>query len=211
MSVEEYWMGIGLDLDQVWKDFDDGLGYIEKIGGSDLYLLRLTFSVPTNQLPLFNHEAIYKTVKGTYHDVKAECFTPDKYDSAAPIYLQSIRRGSGIFEFLGQLDPMLTWLVALGAAAHGYRALLSKDQQIDKERLMFIRENFPGASIKDELAYMKAWTTFGRRRVLHRLIDQGLSRVELSKDTVKPEIEKVEPAVINMAVVVPLEHQDENV
>jgi len=28
MSVEHYWMGKGLDLDGLWRDFDNGSGYI---------------------------------------------------------------------------------------------------------------------------------------------------------------------------------------
>jgi hypothetical protein len=48
-------------------------------------LLRLTFAEHPQRLPLFDFEVLFKTVKGTFHDVKAECLTREEYDRAAPI------------------------------------------------------------------------------------------------------------------------------
>ena len=31
MTVEQYWMGKDLNLDALWRDFDNGAGYIQKI------------------------------------------------------------------------------------------------------------------------------------------------------------------------------------
>jgi hypothetical protein len=180
MSVERYWMGKDLDLDDLWRDFDKGSGYMQKVAASPLHLLRLTFGGHPPHLPLFDHEVIYKTVKGTFHDVKAECFAAEAYDAAAPIFLHRVDRSSGIFEFLAQFHPLITWVVALGSAAAYYRKALSADQEFDEKRLAFIQREFPHAKPSDVHAYMKAWTTFGRRRVLHRLIGQKLERVEVS-------------------------------
>jgi hypothetical protein len=204
MSVEQYWMGKGLDLDRLWQDFDDGNGYINKVGASELHLLRLIFAYHPSNLPLFDHEVIYKTVKGTFHDVKAACFTPAAYDEAAPIFLYRVERGSGIFEFLAQFDPLMTWVVALGGAAMFYRKVLAADQELDEKRLAFLRSNFPRASTADVRAYLKAWTTFGRRRVLHRLIEQGLHRVEVSRVPLTSEAIGQPPDMVDMAGVVPL-------
>ena len=210
MSIEQYWMGKNIDCDAIWRDFDDGQAYIKKVSMCDLHLLRLKFDSPGIMLPLFYHEAIFKTIKGTFHDVKQECYSEEKYNSLTPIFLHNVRRGSGIFEFLGQLDPILVWVTALGGASLGYRSLRAKDQKFDEDRLSFIRKEFPGASKEDELAYMKAWTTFGSRRVLHRLIQQGLTRVELSEKPVTDEIEKTEPAVVNLAGIVSLDEKNKN-
>jgi len=184
MSIEEYWMGKGLDLEGLWNDFDAGQGYVRKVSNSELHLLRLTFANHPPHLPLFDHEAIYKTVKGTFHDVKAECMTPEAYDRAAPIFLHRVDRGSGIFEFLAQFDPLMTWVVGIGAALLWYRKILAQDEEFDEKRLKFIRDTFPHASDRDVAAYLKAWTTFGRRRILHRLVEQGLHRIEVSKNPV---------------------------
>jgi hypothetical protein len=201
MSVEQYWMGKGLDLDGLWRDFDSGSGYMKKVAASPLHLLRLTFADHPPHLPLFDHEVVFKTVKGTFHDVKAECLTPEAYDEAAPIFLHRVDRSSGVFEFLAQFDPLMTWIVALGAAATWYQKSLAADQELDEKRLTFIKVNFPSASTSEVQAYMKAWTTFGRRRVLHRLIGQHLERVEVSKS---PHSPPESPAMVNMKVVVGL-------
>lgn len=195
MSIENYWLGKDIDLDSLWRDFDAGSGYIQKVTHSSLHLLRLTFYGHPVKLPLFDHEVLFKTVKGTFHDVKAECLSPETYDRAAPIFLHRVDRGSGIFEFLAQFDPLITWVVALGAAARWYQNLQAADHDLDEKRLAFIRSNFPDASTADTQAYMKAWTTFGRRRVLQRLISQNLGRVEVSKSVHDPP---VTPTMIDM-------------
>lgn len=203
VSVEQYWMGKGIDLDSLWDDFDHGSGYIQKVANSPLHLLRLTFAQHPPHLPLFDHEVVFKTVKGTFHDVKAECLTPEAYDDAAPIFLHRVDRGSGVFEFLAQYGPLMTWVIALGAAATWYRKSFVADQELDEKRLAFIKTNFPNCSISDVQAYMKAWTTFGRRRVLHRLIDQHLERVEVSQS---PHSATLPTTMMNMKVVVNLAH-----
>lgn len=183
MSYQEYWIGKGINLDSLWKDFDSGHAYIDKFKTIEPYLLRLTFTGYPENLPLFDHEVIYKTVKGTFHDVKKECLTPREYDEASPIFLYKVNRGSGIFEFLAQFDPLMTYIVALAAAMKYYRSAFQDDQSIDEKRFNLIRSNFPDASQKDVLAYMKAWTTWGRRRILHRLIENGLTKIEVSKSS----------------------------
>lgn len=207
MSVEQYWMGKGLNLDVLWRDFDSGSGYMQKVSVSQLHLLRLTFAGHPIHLPLFDHEVVFKTVKGTFHDVKSECLTQQAYDDAAPIFLHRVDRGSGVFEFLAQLDPLMTWVVALGAAAMWYRTSLAADQELDEKRLAFIRKEFPTASLSDVQAYMKAWTTFSRRRVLERLIGQNLQRVEVSKTPYSPP---ALPTMVDMKVVVALVKNADN-
>ena len=185
MSFDEYWIGKGQDLDRLWKDFESGSGYIEKFGTIEPYLLRLTFTNHPVHLPLFDHEVLFKTVKGTFHDIKKECFTPEAYETASPIFLYRVERGSGIFEFLAQFDPLLTYVSAIAAAMMYYRNASVKDEKLDEAKLIFIREQFPGASNADTLAYMKAWTTWGKRRILYRLIESGLDRVEVSRKPFK--------------------------
>lgn len=201
MSREQYWMGKDLDLDGLWSDFDNGSGYVQKVAASPLHLLRLTFEDHPIQLPLFDFEVLFKTVKGTFHDVKAAYLTHEAYNRAAPIFLHRVDRGSGVFEFLAQFDPLITWVVALGAAASWYRKALTTDQEFDDRRLTFIRTNFPGASISDVQAYMKAWTTFSRRSVLRRLIDQHLVRVEVSRTPHNPP---ESPTMVDMKIIVVL-------
>lgn len=204
MSIEQYWMGKGLDLDALWNDYDAGSGYVQKVSSAPTHLLRLKFDGHPETLPLFDFEVLYKTVKGTFHDVKAECFTPDKYDKSTPIFLHRVARGSGIFEFLGQFDPIMTWIVGLAAASSWYRKKLAADQELDEKRLAFLRKEFPGAGLHDVQVYMKAWTTSGRRKVLHRLLGQ-LKKVEVSRDPHDP-VEA--PPMVDMETVLLLEEAD---
>jgi hypothetical protein len=205
MSIEQYWIGKGLDLDDLWRDYDAGSSYIEKVSSRPLHLLRLSFGRHPLHLPLFDHEVLFKTVKGTFHDVKAECLTPKAYDESVPIFLYRVDRGSGVFEFLAQFDPLMTWIVALGAAAMWYRKAVAADQKFDDDRLAFLRKNFPNIDTSETRAYMKAWTTWGRRRVLERLIDQDLQRVEMSKSRYDPS---VPPIMVDMSGIVELGRQE---
>ncbi len=168
-------------------------------------MLRLTFDDHPRQLPLFDFEVLFKTVKGTFHDVKAECLTREEYDRAVPVFLHRVDRGSGIFEFLAQFDPLMTWVVALGAAATWYRKSLAADQELDEKRLAFILKYFPSANKDHIQAYMKAWTTCGCRRVLQRLIEQHLGRVEVSRTPYNPP---ESPVMVDMKMVVALGQND---
>ncbi|HMP77496.1 MAG TPA: hypothetical protein PKE12_14460 [Kiritimatiellia bacterium] len=201
MTFEEYWMGKGIDLDALWDNYESGQGYVHKVSESELHLLRLTFSSPPSNIPLFDHELIYKTVKGTFHDVKKECFSKERYNHAAPIFLRKVDRGSGIFEFLGQFDPVLTWVAAISGGMLLYRKLLSADQDYDDKRLGFLLKHFPQTSQEEIGAYMKAWTTFGRRKVMQRLIAHGLQKVEVSTSPVTQEIEIEVPSMLDIEVV----------
>jgi hypothetical protein len=95
VSLEEYWVGKGIDLEGLWMSFDAGRGYEQKVAASELHLLRLTFAEHPRHLPLFDHEVLYKTVKGTFHDVKAECLSPEAYDAAGRSFFTASIAGPG--------------------------------------------------------------------------------------------------------------------
>ncbi len=187
-------MGKGIDLETLWQAFDGGKPYIRKVSHTELYLLRFTFENDQN-LPLFDHEVIYKTIKGTFHDIKKGCFKENQYNNFVPIFLYKVDRGSGIYEFLAQLDPILVFLSVIGTLWAADRALTNRDQKA----LEFIRSNFPNASLSDVTAYVMSKTFIGKRKVLKRLINQGLKKIELSKSSHSPamDLERVdmEPVV----------------
>jgi hypothetical protein len=214
MSVESYWMGKDLDLDSLWRDFDEGTGYIQKVASRPLHLLRLTFGEHPAHLPLFDHEVLFKTVKGTFHDVKAECFTSEEYDKLIPIFLHRVERGSGIFEFLAELTPLLAWVNALGAVAavatviHVYLPDDLKIREADEKSLLFIRDNFPGSTPADFEAYTKARKTSTRRQVLKRLLEQHLKGVEVSPRQYEPS---QPPTLIDMQPIMKLEPGEKDI
>jgi hypothetical protein len=169
MPIDEYWMGKNIDVDRIWADYDEGHGYVEKVASANNYLLRLTFSGHPTELPLFDHEAIFKSVKSAFHDIKAECMPADIYNQTTPIFLYRVDRGSGIYEFLAEFRGLITFVGGLAAASMWYRSAMQKDQDLDEKRWRFIAAEFPQATVDDRLAYLKACTTWGRRRVLQRL------------------------------------------
>lgn len=188
MGIEEYWMGKGIDLDPLWNDFDSGKeGYISKVSNTELYILRLTFEGHPIHLPLFDHELIYKTVKNTFHDAKYECLNSTEYNEAIPIFLYKIDRGSGIYEFIAQYDPIATYVSTLVAAYHWYNKDLSSAAENDEKRFEFIQKNFPDAPEEEKKKYITAWNKFQRRKALERLMDRSLSKIEISQKPINSE------------------------
>lgn len=47
----------------------------------------IEFSFPPNYLPLVDHEAILKTLKGVFHDLKKDNLNEDEYGRALPLFL----------------------------------------------------------------------------------------------------------------------------
>ena len=83
---------------------------------------------------------------------------------------------------------------ALGAAMMWYRSALSKDQDSDVRNWRFNRSQFPAIKDSELEGYVKAYTTLGRRRILARIIRQGMQRIEVSKEpfTENESVESVE-------------------
>jgi hypothetical protein len=114
MSVEEYWIGKGVDYLKIWQDYLAGKeGYLKKFNSSNYYLMQLKFDYPDSRMPIINQEVISKTIKGCYHDLKQHCHKGE-YEEAGPLFSYSVERGSGIFEFLGEFQYLITlslWLI----------------------------------------------------------------------------------------------------
>jgi hypothetical protein len=176
-------------------DFQHGGGYIEKVSQSEVHLLRLTFGGHPRHLPLFDHELIYKTVKATFHDVKEVCLTPADYDEAAPIFLYRVDRGSGIYEFLAELKPLIPFVAMLGTAVMGYLGFLIKEQDLLEKKIGFLQTKFhqvPKSYVKQ---YIGAHTPWRRKAIVQQLIEKGyLKGIEVSEKPVtgKPHPEKEE-------------------
>lgn len=185
MSFEEYWTGKNIDVDTLWHDFEKGKGYIDKVSHSELYLLRLTFGAHPRNLPLFDHELIYKTIKVTFHDAKAEFLTPEEYNEAVPIFLYRVDRGSGIYEFLAEIKPLLTYVTLFGTILGGYLGYLSKEQSLYQGRLEILTKYFPHAPARDKAEFLRTRLPWRREDILSKLTGEGyLEKMEISKNPV---------------------------
>lgn len=103
MSFYEYWIGQNIGLNAVWRDYEEGAGYERKFRQTKCHLLEIEFETPPTLDPLFSFEAVFKTTKRYFHDMKQACLSPREYDEAAPLYFYGVARGSAIWQWLGEL------------------------------------------------------------------------------------------------------------
>ena len=186
MDFYEYWIGKNIDLENVWNIFDEGKDYIEKYKSMEVYMLRLEFDNNNSKLPLFDHEAVSKTIKSVFHDLKKECL-PQDYDNLGPIFLYEINRGSDIWSFLAELSPAIILSAALLWLRFDNQCLNNLDKRMSiAEKL---KKLFPQATDIDVQDFVKAWTFVGRERVIKRLSDRGLKRIKISRKPFKGEKE----------------------
>lgn len=174
----EYWIGRDIDYDQLWDDYEAGQGYIQKFHSMRVHLIRITLAEPALPLPLFNHEAVFKTIKGYFHDLKQLCLPPDDYNTAGPLFLYSVDRASGIWSFLGELRQLLL----LGTTLADEKVIGEKLSNMDK-RIEFLRKHFGGAvSPEDFQMFMAAKTPRQLEKAFRRLVAQGIKKVEISRE-----------------------------
>ena len=178
MSVEEYWIGRGVDYEDVWRSYEHGLGYIDKFRTMRVHLLRIELRQFPGHLPLFNHEAVYKTIKGYFHDLKQQCLSRDDYAVAGPLFLYSVERASGIWNFLGELRQVLF----LGATLADEKVMGQHLENLDA-KLSILRKHFGGAAVSSEAfeAFMSARSPRQLRAAVERLIGEGLDKIQISK------------------------------
>jgi hypothetical protein len=198
-SFYEYWIGKGINYDTLWKNYDGGQGYIDKFNSMKVHLLRLTFQDFPSHLPLFNHEAISKTVKGTFHDIKKDYLSKAEYESAGPIFLYKIDRGSAEWSFLAELKPLLFYATALvSATIYAYQKMTDKSLENAEKNLSILKNYFPDASPMDSHTLLKAWTPLGRHKAISKLFEQRLSKIELSKFPFSGDLKQLEAEMVNM-------------
>ncbi|MFZ0051681.1 MAG: hypothetical protein WAK96_07875 [Desulfobaccales bacterium] len=190
----EYWIGENVDYDKLWHAFDDGQAYIQKFRTIEVHLIRITLRNPTRDLPLFNHEVVYKTIKGYFYDLKKLCLPRTEIETAGPLFLYSIERKSGIWDFLGELRQLLL----LGTTLADEKVIGEKLNNLDK-RIEFLKKHFGSVvSPADFQAFKKARSPRQLERAVQRLIEQGLERVEISRQPFNGDLNTSKAALIDL-------------
>lgn len=194
MSKYEYWIGEGVDYEKVWRDYESGLEYVDKFISIRAHLIRIELTEFPTHLPLFNHEAVYKTIKGYFHDLKQICLSKDEYMFAAPLFLYRVGRGSGVWEFLGELRQLLL----LGTSLADEKTVGQRLDNIDK-RLEILRKHF-GDAVKprDFQKFMQARTPAQIDLAMQKLLRQGIRRVQISKRPFDGDIEAIEASLVDL-------------
>ncbi len=198
VTPAEYWIGEGVDYRGVWDAFLKGTSYIEKYNSMTVHLLRIEFNSVDERAPLFNHEAIYKTIKGYFHDLKFLTLPRREYERAGPLFLYSIERGSEIWNFLGELRQLIT----LGTTLADEKVIGQRLENVDK-RLQILGKYFGNAVDPEAFrAFMRASTPEEIEFAMNHLIDQGLRRVQLSQEAFKGDIRNTEKSLVDLTKIV---------
>jgi hypothetical protein len=194
MSIEEYWVGKGVDFRKLWSDFEQGEGYIHKYHTMEVYLLQLKFkSYPSNS-PLFNLEAVLKTSKGVFHNLKRTYLSPLEYDRAGPLFIYDISRGSVNWRFLAELKPLLLFGLAI------WDQIKKGSQRYKAERIALIdrlQARFPNANLEEIISYIQSLPGLEEEFALKKLYTQNPSSVEISKSPFTGSIEQTERELLS--------------
>lgn len=188
-----YWIGKDTDYDSVWSDFENGRQYEQKFRTMRVHLIRITLNEPARNLPLFNFEAVFKTIKGYYHDLKEICLTESEYNSAGPLFVYAVNRGSGIWDFLGELRQ----LIMLGTTLADEKAVGQKLENMDK-KIEFLKKHFGEVVSEDFQKFMSASSSRKLQKAVDKLVEQGIKSIQISGQPFEGDIEKTEDSLIDI-------------
>lgn len=195
MSFEEYWIGKGVAYEELWSNYENGRGYLDKYRSMQVHLLQLSFQQYTPDLPLFNLEVIFKTSKGLFHDIKKAYLTPSEYDRAGPMFVYDISRGSEKWRFLGELKPLLLFGIAV------WTQIRKGTEQYKAERIALIDgllRRFPNANLEDVMNYVNSFPGRDQEKALERLYGQNLRSVEISRAPFTGSISQSEKELLSL-------------
>src|SRR5260370_32923011 len=194
MTEHEYWIGKNIDYRSVWQAYEDGVKYIGKFRSMRVHLLRIELTQFPADQALFNHEAVYKTIKGYFHDFKQHCLSDDEYISAGPLFLYSVDRGSGIWNFLGQPRQLL----AFGATLADGKILGQELENVEK-KLEILQKDFAGlVDPKDFKKFMRAKSPKDLILAVEKLVAQGIRRVDVSQEPFQGSMANTAKSLINL-------------
>lgn len=192
--MHEYWIGEGVDYGAIWSAYEAGDGYVEKFNSMRVHLFRMTLRQQPAELPLFNFEAVFKTVKGYFHDLKENCLSKEEYRTAGPLFIYDVRRGSGIWNFLGELRQLLV----LGTTLADEKIMGQRIGNIQK-RIDLLNRNFGSvASLEDYERFMNANTPRQLEDAVRKLLDQGIERIQISTQPFTGSVEAIEPSLVDI-------------
>jgi hypothetical protein len=199
MDVREFWTGDGVDYQGIWEAYDFGYqSFRDKYFSRQQHLLVIEFNENFDlglkkPNPLFDHEAVYKTLKGLFHDLKEKNLEKQEYNESTPLFLYSVERGSSIYKFLGELRQLVMFGVLLGDE----KIMKARQDNIQK-RIDFIKKNFAGPlDGQDVSRYVTARTTYEMDQALERLLSKGIKSVKISVEPVQGQLNNIDPKLID--------------
>jgi hypothetical protein len=181
MSIYDYWIGRDVDVAQAWRDYEAGEEYERKFYERTCHLLEIEFDLQVGH-PIFPFEAIFKTTKRYFHDLKRACLTASEYDLAAPLYFYGVERGSAVWQWLGELRQLLLFGTTLGDEKVVGQTLDNMDK-----KLSILHKYFGGdVNPRDFQKFMRAKTAPDIETAVQKMLRRKIKRVSISTEPVKP-------------------------
>lgn len=201
MSFDEYWIGKGTNLRELWDDYEQGVGYKDKYKTMQVHLIQFCFKEPIAQLPLFNLEVVLKTMKAYFHEVKILSLSREEYNEAGPLFVYEINRGSAIWSFLASLRHLLLFGTTLADEQLKNLMLdndLKKLEIIDK-KINILKKHF-GNSVNSEdfHNFLAARKEPDLQMAVTKLLSQGIGKVEISKEPFTGDINKARKSLVDI-------------
>lgn len=188
MSIYEYWIGRNVNLDALWRDYENGAGYEEKFRKTTCHLIEIEFDVPPLGDPIFAFEAVFKTTKRYFHDLKQLCTSTRDYEEAAPLYFYGIERGSAIWQWLGELRQLILFGTTLGDEKVVGQTL----DNLDKKLSILSKYFGSGVNPKDFDAFMRAKAQPEVEAAVRKMLKQKIRSVRISKRPMR-QLQSPEP------------------
>jgi hypothetical protein len=194
----EYWIGEEIQYESLWKAYESGFAYIDKFRSMRVHLLRVELTQFPVDLPLFNHEAVYKTIQGYFHDFKRACLTHEEYDRAGPLFLYSVNRASGVWNFLGELPLILLFAMTLGAGK-----VIGETLSDVEAKLRIVQQFFPDTLDLVELQrFMEAETPAAVHSAVQKLLAQGIKQLGVSQKPFDGNVKRAERSIISVTNII---------
>lgn len=194
----DFWIGENSDLSKYWTAYKEGNVYKRKFSTMNCHAIEITFEQALKDLPLYNLEPIYKTLKAYYHELKLDLLSADEYNSAGPLFIYEINRGSGIWTFLGEL----WYLLVLGTTLSEEKI---KGQRIEnmERKLRILRDYFGDSSVRPELfqAFMQADTPADMEQAMQNLFEERIIAIRISKSPIITSVEDARREMIDIRTV----------
>ena len=201
MSFYEYWIGKDINLKQLWDDYERGTGYMDKYKAMQVHLIRFTFKEQPARLPLFNLEAVLKTMKAYFHEMKVLSLSQEEYNEAGPLFVYEINRGSAIWSFLASLRHLILFGTTLADEQLKNLVLDNKLKGLDiLDKKLEILKKYFGESVNstDFHNFFSANKQEDLQVAVNKLLSQGIEKVEISQEPFAGDIDKTKKSLIDI-------------
>ena len=198
MDLYEYWIGQNVNYQEYWNSYLSGDGYKAKFRSMRTYAIEIQFENYQADSPLFNFEVVYKTLKGYFHDLKRYCLSADEYNSAGPLFIYEVNRGSGVWTLLGQLPYLLVY----GTSLVNEKVIGQRLDNLQK-KLDILKQHF-GDEVRPDLyqSFMNAQTPNEIKIAVNKLFEEKIKDIRISRKPFSGDIKESRDSMISLIEII---------